>query len=511
MFRAGEGARARDLRHDALGARPPKETKTDYEQTVPDRLLSKADARLGAILVVLFGAAYVVVSRFAFHGFAYSGDEYSALLQAEIFARGSLATHAPAHSSLFWVDHVIIDDWVRSKYPPGSSALLALGVLVHAPWVVTPLEGAATLFFLRHAARVTFGERAAVVTVLVGGASPLFIFHAASFYSHTTVTMWIAAAVAAIAEHGRDPRKRWLLWAGVAVGCAFLTRPLDAVLFGAALLALRDVRALAWIALAAIPVAALTFAYQKAQFGAPFIDGYRVYVPTFRALYGDEGAQQNISLAHALDGELQWHHLALVRELFVAWTVPGSIALAIVGVRASPPEASRFRDVLLALAAVTTASLIPLHTAPDDGALPRYITSLVIPLALFAGPGWIAIEEALHSRVSRAWSNGAGLTLVALGALSFAAFLDLRLPAVWMREGLAREVEARGLTNAVVVVHAQFPSRYTRNGPTFDGPVLYVRAGVASDAEIAAWFPGRTIYEATEGRPWSIHPVVPPS
>jgi hypothetical protein len=76
---------------------------------------------------------------------------------------------------------------------------------------------------------------------------------------------------------------------------------------------------------------------------------------------------------------------------------------------------------------------------------------------------------------------------------------------------LAREVSARGLHDAVVVVHAQFPSRYTRNGPTFDSPVLYVRSGVASDAEIATWFPGRTVYEATEGRPWSIRPVVPPS
>ena len=63
----------------------------------------------------------------------------------------------------------------------------------------------------------------------------------------------------------------------------------------------------------------------------------------------------------------------------------------------------------------------------------------------------------------------------------------------------------------MVVVHAEFPSRYTRNGPTFDGSVLYVRAGVATDAQIAAWFPGRTLYEAHEGRPWTIRPVVPAS
>jgi len=80
-----------------------------------------------------------------------------------------------------------------------------------------------------------------------------------------------------------------------------------------------------------------------------------------------------------------------------------------------------------------------------------------------------------------------------------------------VREGLFDEVEARGLHDAVVVVHAEYPTRYTRNGSTFDGSVLYVRSGIATDAEIASWFPGRTIYEATEGRTWSIRPVVPAS
>lgn len=478
---------------------------------MPESLLTKADMRLCAVLAVLFGVVYAILSRAALHAFPFSGDEYSTVLQAEIFARGAMKVPAPAHAALFSVDHVVIDDWVRSKYPPGTSALLALGFLVHAPWLVAPIEATVTLSLLAYVARAMFGDRAALVTVIVAGASPLFIFHAACFYSHAPVTMWLATALAALVAHDRDPRRLWLLVAGAAIGCAFLTRPLEAVLFSASLLALRDVRVLAWIALGAIPVAALMFAYQKVLFGSPFTDGYAAYMPTFRVLYPGEGAHAAMSLSRIIDPDEQWDHLKVVCAFFVAWGIPGAAAVAIIGVPTRPRAALRVRDALVVLVLLMAAALVFTHTDADDGARPRYLTSMLFAVALFAGPGWLTIKGAISPAVPRSWTNAAGLACVALGILSFASFLDVRLAALRVREGLFDEVEARGLHDAVVVVHAEYPTRYTRNGSTFDGSVLYVRSGIATDAEIASWFPGRTIYEATEGRTWSIRPVVPAS
>jgi hypothetical protein len=94
----------------------------------------------------------------------------------------------------------------------------------------------------------------------------------------------------------------------------------------------------------------------------------------------------------------------------------------------------------------------------------------------------------------------------ALGQL--AAILVARLPAQWQREGLYQVVAAAELRDAVVIVRAQYPSRYARNGPFFDGHALYLSAPPDVDAStIHAAYPGRAIWEAHEaggGTPWTL-------
>src|SRR5258708_27202672 len=174
-----------------------------------------SERRTSLVLVAIFGVVYAIVSRAAFHGFPFSGDEYSMSLQAQIFSKGPLATLAPPHPSLLYVDHVVIDDRVRSKYPPGCAALLALGLLAGAPWVVNPIAAVVTLAFLRRSARLAFGDRAALVTVVVAGGSPLFVFNAASLYAHAAATMWLAITVAALAHFTPHERRSLLVVARV--------------------------------------------------------------------------------------------------------------------------------------------------------------------------------------------------------------------------------------------------------------------------------------------------------
>jgi hypothetical protein len=143
--------------------------------------------------------------------------------------------------------------------------------------------------------------------------------------------------------------------------------------------------------------------------------------------------------------------------------------------------------------------------------MPRYLSSLVIPVAILAGPGWNMVSEVLTPRIGEAWVRAIASSGVVLGALGFAAFLDTRVPALLVRDGLYREVEDRGLHDAIVMVRAEFPTRYLRNGPYFEGSVLYVRPDQASPETLAAWFPGRVIYEAREGRAWTLRRLVPSS
>ena len=115
-------------------------------------------------------------------------------------------------------------------------------------------------------------------------------------------------------------RQAWLPLAGIALGCAFLTRPVDALLFGAALVALRSWRVLVLVAVGAVPFVVAHFAYQAAVFGSPFVDGYAAYEPTFRAIYGAETAEPPLSLSRIFNPLQQWFHL----EICTAFVSPGT-------------------------------------------------------------------------------------------------------------------------------------------------------------------------------------------
>jgi hypothetical protein len=459
------------------------------------------------VLVGCLGLLYALFARIALHGFPFSGDEYSYLLQAELFARGQLHAPAPLHPELLRVDHVIIDQWVRSKYPPGTSALLSLGLRCGVPWLVTPIEGVVTLFAMASAARRVLGPRNALLAVALLGAAPLFAFNAASFFSHTATLMCLAIAFSAVVAWSCDGRSWRMVVAGAAIGYALLTRPLDALLFAAALLSLRSVRAVAFAAAGAAPFLLLHFAYQTAQFGSPWVDGYQAYEPTFRAIYGTYAAARPVSASRLIDGWQAWNHLDILRAFLVDWTVPGTALLAALGWVALRDEARavttrRFATSLAALFAVTLFATVG---DVDDGARPRYLSTALLPLAWLGAPGWRVAADLLERRLGPVARRVVGVVVWTLPALQMGAFLAPRYPEIEIREGLQRAVTAAGVSEGVVILRAAYPTRYARNGPFFDRPVLYVSASASTSVdEVAAAFPGRPLYEAREGKEWTL-------
>jgi 4-amino-4-deoxy-L-arabinose transferase-like glycosyltransferase len=457
-------------------------------------------------VVAALGALYLGIARFALDAFPYSGDEYSAFLQAELFARGLLKAPAPAHAEWLRVDHVIIDDWVRSKYPPGASALLALGMRAGLAWIVTPLEAVLTLVLVWLTTRRLLGPRPALIGLVALGLAPLFAFQAASFFPHTPATLFLAVAFTALAAWSRHQRSGWLVVAGAAIGCAFLVRPMDAILFGLALCALRSPRVVAITAAAAIPFVVVNLVYQRAQFGSAFTDGYHVYEPTFRALYGSAGAHP-IVLSRLWDPVQQWNHLDLYRALIVDWTVAGTALVAIFGAFAIGREhpAWRMRTVSVALIATYTIALLPMISDPDDGARPRYLSPILIPLCFLAAEGFAPACAALAARFGRRIQIAVVAAAIVFAPVQLGAFLVSRIPQVWKREGLFRVVEAAHVRDAVVVVRAKYPSRHARNGPFFDRSVLYLSAPPTAGVDVvAAAYPGRAVWEAREGEPWTL-------
>jgi 4-amino-4-deoxy-L-arabinose transferase-like glycosyltransferase len=467
---------------------------------------SWASPKVALLAIVLLGVAYAVLSRVALKGFPFSGDEYSCFLQAELFARGLLRSPAPAHAELLRIDHVVVDEWVRSKYPPGTAALLALGVRAGVSWLVTPVEAVIALGALAYVTHVHFGARDALIAVAVVGLSPLFAFQAATFFGHTPSTMWLALAFAATSLWVRTDAAVWPVLGGAAIGCAFLTRPGDAAYFAAALLVFRSRRLVALTALGAAPFVGAHFAYQAAQFGSPLTDGYHAYEPTFRAIYGEDTGHP-VSLLYLVDPKEQANHLDVLRAFATEWTIPGTVLVAAAGARAveKGSPARSMRDFAVAIAVVNAAMLFVSVADPDDGARARYLSTTLLPLGLLTGRGWDATAAALRSLVGERLARWTAIAALVFGPVEVGSFLGHRIPEIRVRDGLYEQVQAEGITDGVVMVRADWPTRYTRNGPFYDRPVLYLSPPAQMTAEqIAAVYPGRPVYEATEGRHWKI-------
>lgn len=474
----------------------------------PARPTSAIDGvALPLALIAVLGAIYALLALHAFDRFPYSGDEYSMALQGELFARGLLGAPAPAHAGWLRIDHVLIDELVRSKYPPGAPFLLGLGERHGVAWLVTPIEGVIGLVLVWLTVRRLLGARQALVALIATGLAPLYAFEAASFYAHTATAMFLALGFAGVAGWTLTARSGWLVLVGAALGCAFLIRPFDALLFGVALLALRSLRAVLVTAATALPFVALLLWYDAEQFGSPFTDGYRAYQPTLEALYGVSIGANSLSIANLWDPVQIWNHLDICRAFIVHWTAPGAVLIALFGAFAFGRDhpARPMRTFSLALIAVYLAALLVLLADPDDGPRPRYLTPLMIPLALLtaagAGPAW----SAFAARFGRRLRAIAVVVAVMLSLLQVVAVVYDRVPRVWMREGLYHAVERAGLDDAVVIVRAQHPSRFARNGPFFDRRVLYLSPPPEVPAgTVAAAYPGREIWEAREGTPWTL-------
>jgi len=475
-----------------------------------DRDRSVTDSVAFALaLVALFGLLYALLARFALDAFPYSGDEYSLALQGELFARGVLKAAAPPHIEWLRVDHVVIDGFIRSKYPPGAAALLAIGARFGVAWLVTPIEGVLGVLAVWWSTRRLLGARAALVALVAVGLAPLYAFEAATFYAHTATVMFLAVGFACVAEWTRSRATGWLIATGMMLGCTFLTRPVDAVLFGAAMLSFRSARAVIVTALAAVPLVALSFAYQAAQFGSPLTDGYHAYQPTLEALYGASSAHNPLSIGNLWDPIQVWNHLDIFRSFFAEWTVPGALLVALVGAYAIGRDhaARPMRTFAIALCATYAGVLLFTIADPDDGARARYLSPLLVPLGLLVAAGFAPASAAIAGRFgARVRATLVVLAIVfALGQV--AAFLYGRLPSQWRREGLYQAADAAHV-HGVVIVRAQYPSRYARNGGFADGPVLYLSAPPeTSAATVAAAYPDREIWEAHEahdGVPWTL-------
>src|SRR5664280_98884 len=196
-----------------------------------------------AVAVVTICAAAACYSAFAaritLEGIPHVQDSASYLLAAKAIATGQLKVPVEPELGpffelpLFFEYHNgYIYQLVPGLYYAGYPALLALGLLLHAPWVVNPISSGLTLGLLFLLCRELFGTSTGLLAIVLGAISPFARFQSASMMSHTSALLFVTAALLSLVFWLKRRRLVYALCMGAAVGALLNVRPFDAAILG---------------------------------------------------------------------------------------------------------------------------------------------------------------------------------------------------------------------------------------------------------------------------------------
>lgn len=240
------------------------------------------------IISALAAVVYAAVALLVFDGRPLFIDEIVQMYQARVYATGHLVNHVGPFPEFFGALNVVsIGDNQFGQFPPGGPAHLLLGVLLGAPWLITPIVGGAAVYAFASLVRQVEPEPSvALAAILLLAFSPFMMFMAASHMNHVPTLLWILVAwLSCLRLTSESTATRW--WAllfGGAVGIAATIRPVDALMMTAPALLLwcaklRSKRALSYAPFVAlglsVPLSAL-FAYNELTTGSPLVFGYEL-------------------------------------------------------------------------------------------------------------------------------------------------------------------------------------------------------------------------------------------
>lgn len=484
------------------------------------KLRSSAKSSGGRVLIaVICAVAFVATAAMAYAGFErlpHLEDEVAYLFQAKTLAMGRLTVPSPENPQAFWTPFVLDYQGQRfGKYPPGWPAILAVGDLAGTAWLVNPLLAAVALYLVYRLGRTLYDARVGLVAALFGLTSPLFLTLGGSYLSHLATIVWLLLFSLWFVWTARG-RSRWFaVAAGIALGMAFLTRPLTAAAYSVpfvlySLFQLLRRRQAFWssyllVAVGAGVVAALLPIYQWAVTGDPWLNPYVLwwpydkigFGPGFGAMPGGHSPRYawiNLKqdLSRAATDVLGWPALSWL-PLFL-------------GLLLRPRQ---LRDWALAapFACLVIAYLFYWIGSPARLWGPRYYFEGFAGLWLLGALGIVKTWDWAKGR--QFWIRpalAAAVGVLVVGGLLFN--MASRLQDAHGFYGITRAqlepIEQADLENALVIVYAErwleYGAMLSGMSPLLDDAVVYARGnGPAADAAVIADFPGRTVYYLAGG------------
>lgn len=168
----------------------------------------------------------------ALGGVPHVQDEQAYLLQARILAAGQRVAETPVDGILNLQVYLRLKPEYYAIFPPGWPAVLAIGVLAGAPWLVNPLLSALLPWLAWAAFQPLLPRASALLTAGLFALSPAVLVLGGSMMSHTLVLATGLGALATLTQG------RAALFGGLLLGLMCLARPYDGFLLGGPLIAL---------------------------------------------------------------------------------------------------------------------------------------------------------------------------------------------------------------------------------------------------------------------------------
>lgn len=484
-------------------------------------------------LAVFAAAASALLARYGFQLIPHVEDEVAYLFQARIFAGGDVAVPAPPGPAAAYEYYLFAmrgAEWLPVT-APGWPAVLALGVLAGAPWLVNPLlTGGSVLLAHGVFAAAVSRERALLVAGLMAtspwvlGTGASLMTHAVALFALLLTWRLLVRGTAQASGRADPPGLPAHLLAGLAMGWLFATRPLEGVIAGGLtglwLLAV-DRRGLARVAAygaGCIATGLVYFAFNWAITGNPLSSPLQDYLagvwpgagnafgfgPDIGPPAGSWGAldyQPGHSVAEGLVNTLNCL-TALSREQH-GWAI-GSL-LPIAAAFLWPRRLVRFDLWLGVLAAVVLVVMVAYWFNDGFYVGPRY-WYIAAPAAFgFSAAGLLAFRD----RLLPAAQPRALPVLMVLCAVGLLVFLPWRTVTKYrdynsFTPAIAEAARSGAFGSDLVLVRDRdtFGVALSVADPRLgrDGPVFALDLGPEANQELIAAFPDRQV------RYWSDDP-----
>lgn len=426
------------------------------------------------ILTTLLSATFAIYS---FHRFASTSDEIAQFWHARILLTGRWALPVDPNREFFSLDTVVDSGQWYSQFPIGGPLVMALGVLIGAPWLINPLlaggSAVAVYLFVRRA----YGETAARWSAALFATSPMFLMMAGTWMNHVPVLFFTTVGLAATAAWDQATTRRagfvTAALIGLCVGAIATIRPLDAVVLALVLGSFqlwrlrespaRTSELLAEILAGSCCIAILLFAntqttHQALRFGYDVAWG-----PGHRVGFHVDPYGQPHTLARGLDYVLTYFSELNIDLMF--WPVPVLLVLML-GLWANR-RPSRWDVALVAFIAAQTLAY-GAYWYRGELLGPRFLYPIVPAVIILIARTPAMLDQRLGARACRVATAG----IVACVLVAWAAptstigvrgmAMHTRAQRQSLKVDIAGTVRDSGAHHALVFLREQFSQRLIR-------------------------------------------------